>query len=255
MRRPSHSRRALLSAAALTLALVGVPLGVLASHDFADVPNTNPFHADIGALAASGVTTGCGGGNYCPSAFVTREQMAAFMNRLGALAPGKVPVVNADRLDGLDSTDFVQGGTLVHAYGPTAWHAYAGSQPSIEYHPYRLGLFRGTAGDIELVLSPTVPVSEHGIPYALESMTVCAGGDPDAYVNTVSVTGYDSASPNAVEAFSAEDTTDHTAYGCHTLNVPSPTASGYVGVYLLATFAQVGFLDIHSTTFTWIPAP
>jgi hypothetical protein len=84
---------------ALTLTLAAFPLGVLASHDFLDVPDSNTFHADISALAASGVTTGCGGGNYCPSAFVTREQMAAFMNRLGALGAGKVPVVNATTVD------------------------------------------------------------------------------------------------------------------------------------------------------------
>ncbi len=93
--------RRLLPILALALALAAFPLGALASHDFADVPDANPFHADIGALADSGVTTGCGGGNYCPSAFVTREQMAAFMNRLGALAPGKTPVVNAAELQGL----------------------------------------------------------------------------------------------------------------------------------------------------------
>lgn len=71
---------------------MGLPLGVLASHQFSDVPNSNPFHADIEALANTGVTTGCGGGRFCPSDYVTREQMAAFMNRLGALSPGKVPV-------------------------------------------------------------------------------------------------------------------------------------------------------------------
>jgi len=98
----------LLAGLALALTVVAFPLGTLASHDFADVPDSNPFHADISALAASGVTTGCGGGNYCPSAFVTREQMAAFMNRLGALAPGKTPVVNADELDGLDSGQFAR---------------------------------------------------------------------------------------------------------------------------------------------------
>ncbi len=254
MRPPSLRRRALLIAA-LAVALATFPLGALASHNFADVPNANPFHADISALAASGVTTGCGGGNYCPSAFVTREQMAAFMNRLGALAAGKTPVVNADRLDGLDSTDFVQGGSLVHAYGPTAWHPYGNTAPQLEYHTYRLGLFRGSAGDIELVLSPSVPISEHGIPYALESVTVCATGDSLAYVNTVTVAGYDSASPNSVEAFSAEETTDRTAGGCHTLTVPSPTASGYVGVYLLVSFTTIGFVDIHSATFSWTPLP
>jgi glucose/arabinose dehydrogenase len=36
---------------------------------------------NINALAAAGLTTGCGGGKYCPSGAVTREQMAAFLHR------------------------------------------------------------------------------------------------------------------------------------------------------------------------------
>ena len=36
---------------------------------------------DINALAAAGITTGCGGGNYCPADPVSREQMAAFLHR------------------------------------------------------------------------------------------------------------------------------------------------------------------------------
>ena len=84
--------------------LLAFPMGiVLASHQFSDVPNSNAFHADIDALVDTGVTAGCGSGRYCPKANVTREQMAAFMNRLGALAPGKTPVVNADRVDGYNS--------------------------------------------------------------------------------------------------------------------------------------------------------
>ena len=90
---------------------LGIPLGVsLASDRFADVPDSNPFHADIDALVVSGVTFGCGGGNYCPKQNVTREQMAAFMNRLGALGPGQIPKVNADKVDGFNSSDLVPGG-------------------------------------------------------------------------------------------------------------------------------------------------
>ena len=37
--------------------------------------------ADINRLAAAGITNGCGGGRYCPTDFVTREQMAAFLER------------------------------------------------------------------------------------------------------------------------------------------------------------------------------
>jgi hypothetical protein len=48
---------------------------------FADVPPSNPFYNFIDRLAALGITVGCGGGSYCPSAPVTREQMAAFVLR------------------------------------------------------------------------------------------------------------------------------------------------------------------------------
>ena len=81
--------------AALVAAALAFPLAALAAHQFNDVPNSHAFHADIDAIADAGVTTGCGGGNYCPSATVSRAEMAAFMNRLGALQSGKTPVVNA----------------------------------------------------------------------------------------------------------------------------------------------------------------
>jgi hypothetical protein len=97
----------------LVAILIAFPLGAMASHQFSDVPNSNPFHADISAIAGAGVTTGCGGGNFCPKDAVTREQMAAFMNRLGALSGNKPPVVNADRLDGLDADQFARSDVLV----------------------------------------------------------------------------------------------------------------------------------------------
>ena len=46
---------------------------------FADVPADHPFAPWIEELASLGITGGCGGGNYCPDAPVTRAQMAAFL--------------------------------------------------------------------------------------------------------------------------------------------------------------------------------
>lgn len=46
---------------------------------FADVPTSHPFFQVIEALSASGITAGCGGGNFCPDANVTRKQLAAFL--------------------------------------------------------------------------------------------------------------------------------------------------------------------------------
>ncbi len=48
---------------------------------FADVPVTHWAAAWIKQLAAEGITGGCGGGNYCPSSPVTRDQMAVFLQR------------------------------------------------------------------------------------------------------------------------------------------------------------------------------
>jgi S-layer family protein len=44
-----------------------------------DVPTTHPFFRFVEALAASGVTSGCGAGSYCPDAAITRGQMAVFL--------------------------------------------------------------------------------------------------------------------------------------------------------------------------------
>lgn len=46
---------------------------------FGDVPTSHLFFQQIEALAASGITGGCGGGDYCPGGPVTRGQMAAFL--------------------------------------------------------------------------------------------------------------------------------------------------------------------------------
>ena len=48
---------------------------------FADVPASNPFCRWIEEVARRGVAAGCGGGNYCPAAAVSREQMAVFVLR------------------------------------------------------------------------------------------------------------------------------------------------------------------------------
>jgi predicted extracellular nuclease len=46
---------------------------------FNDVPNSHWAAAWIKQLAAEEITSGCGGGNYCPDAPVTRAQMAVFL--------------------------------------------------------------------------------------------------------------------------------------------------------------------------------
>ena len=46
---------------------------------FGDVPASHPFFQFIEALSASGITGGCGNGNFCPDQPLTRGQMAVFL--------------------------------------------------------------------------------------------------------------------------------------------------------------------------------
>jgi hypothetical protein len=67
---------------AITGVVVGYVLQVSpppAMADFTDVPTSHPFFQYIEALYQSGITAGCGGGNFCPDGPLTRGQMAVFL--------------------------------------------------------------------------------------------------------------------------------------------------------------------------------
>lgn len=106
------------------VAILLVPIAVVASPGFDDVPPSNNFYNDIEWLADAGVTKGCnpaqGNTNFCPKSYVTREQMAAFMHRLADSG-----VVDAGTLGGLAPHEF-EG--AVGPQGPAGVQGPAGPQ-------------------------------------------------------------------------------------------------------------------------------
>ncbi len=50
-------------------------------YDFLDVPASHPFHDFVVRIFRNGITSGCGGNNYCPDSSVPRDQMAVFLLR------------------------------------------------------------------------------------------------------------------------------------------------------------------------------
>jgi hypothetical protein len=58
-----------------------------ATEDHFSDDDGNIHEAAINRLAEAGITTGCGGGNYCPSSPVARDQMASFLVRAFELPP------------------------------------------------------------------------------------------------------------------------------------------------------------------------
>jgi len=244
--------RRTVAVAALAVAMAAFPLGTLASHDFADVPDSNPFHFDISALAASGVTTGCGGGNYCPSAFVTREQMAAFMNRLGALGPGKTPVVNADQLDGLDSTDLLSAGDIVTTYsGPWAQEADGSPALSFEREVNHVKVISAGIASTSIMLDLHAPRAVGGTTYGLASVEICFNA-------AVSVVGDYLKVWEVVQAIATARISDNADFAaastCVVWTDATPTiAEGSYLLQLGLSYAGAGHVRVETTEATWSP--
>ena len=78
-RAPSHAE------SLVGRALVRQQPGTANGLTFADVPASLPNAAFIEALAAEGWLAGCGGGNFCPNALLTRGEAAAFLARIFSL--------------------------------------------------------------------------------------------------------------------------------------------------------------------------
>ncbi len=77
---------------------------------FADVPPDDAGCRHVHAIAASGITAGCGSDAYCPSGLVTRWQMAVFMAR--AMLDG-TPIPTTGSIPGLGPYDCSLGGSSV----------------------------------------------------------------------------------------------------------------------------------------------
>ncbi len=84
----ARARRAWAIALLVVAGVLFATGAALASHLFSDVPTSAVYHDAASWLATRAVTLGCATGLFCPDDFVTRAQMALFMNRLGkALSP------------------------------------------------------------------------------------------------------------------------------------------------------------------------
>ncbi len=105
-----------------------LPKGWLA--DFGDVAAASPFHAPVETIIRDGITSGCGGGNYCPSSSVTRAQMAVFLLRAehgsGYVPPAATGTIFGDVHQGDFAADWIE---QLYAEGITGG-CQAGSPPN-----------------------------------------------------------------------------------------------------------------------------
>ena len=153
-------------------------------------------------MSDNGITSGCGNGNYCPKDNVTREQMAAFMQRLATkkvvdaatavsadsattaghattadsattatsatTADSATAADNANLLDGMDSTAFMPSGDIVTSH--------YGNLADISGAPiggiYALANMTDETGIHPLVAPTMIGSAEYG----MKSIEVCVSG-------------------------------------------------------------------------------
>ena len=80
--------------------------GQAEAQTFTDVPPDHWAYNYIEPLAASGITSGCGGGKYCPLAQVTRAQMAVFLERGMSGSDFRPPAAKGNVFLDVGATDF-----------------------------------------------------------------------------------------------------------------------------------------------------
>ena len=89
------------------VAVVLIPAAAVASHQFTDVPTGNIFHDDVSWLSDNDITKGCNppaNDNYCPDDNVTRQQLAAFLHRLGNRVTSLTAVAERSEGSSFDDT-------------------------------------------------------------------------------------------------------------------------------------------------------
>ncbi|HEX4885147.1 MAG TPA: hypothetical protein VFX05_13475 [Casimicrobiaceae bacterium] len=133
-------RRAALAVLAGIAALTAMPAQAQQCANFGDVTDDGPngFCPSVEWMKNRNVTTGCGGGNYCPQSPVSRLAMAAFMKRLGdALTPIQLAVDASPGALDIDvspvvcqTTDFAVTGFPRTAYADVAFSGLAPSAVS-----------------------------------------------------------------------------------------------------------------------------
>ena len=237
--------------AVVLTAIVAFPLGAIASHQFTDVPNSNTFHDDIDAIRDAGVTTGCALNLYCPKDFVTREQMAAFLNRLGALGPGKTPVVNADKVDGVD--EVLAADEVVMSTSPE-WLPNAGSPVTFTYYAGGTQVFSGSAGIRSVHEGLPSPEIIGGRAYGIASVEICWLGSPGVDLLNAFVIRARATDTSVV----IQDDTDRdlTADGCATMVPPGvDEAEGPATILLDLNFDSATDVELGNVTVTWSPVP
>jgi hypothetical protein len=183
---------------------------------FADVLPSNPFFDYIEGVARAGITSGCGGANYCPDASVSRAQMAVFLLK-AKFGSGHVPPGATSAFSDVPTTD---------PYEPWIMEAYA------------LGITGGCA-TTPLRYCPSAPVTRKQMaPLLLKTLYGSSHVPPAAASAFADVSGGDPFEPWIMELYGLKITG-----GCAASPLrycpDGPNTRGQMAVFLVKTFGLI----------------
>ena len=246
------------------VAFLLIPAAAFAGSLFTDVSDTNTHFDGIKFMKDTGVTAGCGDGTvFCPKENVLREQMATFMYRLSGNDPAVAPSVNADKLDGvdssgflgssakavdadlldgIDSSGFLQSGTIVTTTGGAAWLAHNSAPTTITRW------VSGTefSSDGVVVMALAAPTTVGTLVYGLHEFELCYSVSGGGFVNVVEAFRTNESSTSGASLLF--DGTDQTTTGCTIYSVDRAAGAG---VGIAVTLGGGGTVRLEGVKATW----
>jgi hypothetical protein len=243
--------------AAAVLASASAGTAVAGHAAFSDAAGTH--EPGIHWLAETGVTAGCGDGKFCTEDAVERGQMATFLHRFSG--KGNIPpVVNADKVDGLDAEQ-LRGATGAAGPqgepgepGPAGPPGPAATGPSLYQDGTRLGLL--TAAFRPKGTTESFEKEFWYLAVSGEIVNAAAYGFLNSVVyTTADCTGTFHAADVAEDALLKEQQLSHVPFGWYRASQPSvQEARSYrVGTAACKQYAQPTQMSM--ATLTRIPYP
>ena len=131
----------------------------------------HPFETFICWMKDNGITSGTGGGNYSPSANVTRGQMAVFLQKQAEIPPST--------------------GDIYVSAGFANWHPFNSSDPlSYTYFSSQTQVTRSAAGSSFLSVNPDLTTVLYGRSLQLKAVEFCFDTFSSTTLNYVEINTY-----------------------------------------------------------------
>jgi hypothetical protein len=140
----------------------------------------------------------------------------------------KVSNLNADKLDGLDSTGFLQpSGQILISAGNGGWVPFNSTDPVSQiYFSSTVQWTRSAIGSGFLSVSPDLPTAMFGKMLQLEGVEFCFGPMPGTSLKYVEINTISSTAGESARSLKFSDPTTYTDPACHLYTLPTPAPLG-----------------------------